>query len=235
MNRNLSTICFVFLVSACEHPLEIIGEGDIVSASGSRDCSLEEQPCPNPVVNDYLETYDGQARDGFEFVGWDGCGTPSGASCLYDVPASVVNQFWLQTMPPLVAKFAPNCINAPASSFAAIQEVIFSRCTGCHGSNGGLSLAPATAYANIVNVDSTQTNLLRIEPGSPETSYLYQKVFEKANPGSFMIQGEGMPRAGAALSDDHLEALAIWITEGAPETGRANELKEVEQLLGLCD
>ncbi len=55
----------VFLGSACSHPLKITGKGDILSASGTRDCTYEtfsahtdpeSDACPNVVVGHYFET-----------------------------------------------------------------------------------------------------------------------------------------------------------------------------------
>jgi len=219
---------------ACDHPIAIVGEGDVVSSSGERDCSLEDQPCTFRIVNEYQETYEAIPRTGFEFAGWDVCGIQDGNRCTFNVPAVNVAQFHGQTMPATTARFAPICADAPVSSFAALQQRVFNVCTACHGSNGGLSLAPANAYDNIVRADSTQTDLFRINPGSPETSYLYQKVVERSNPGSFAIVGAGMPRSGPPLSDDQLQALSMWITAGAPEVGRVGAQNEVETLLGFC-
>ncbi len=234
INRIIALCCLLYL-AACDHPIAINGQGDVTSASGERDCQLEDQPCVFRIVDEYQEAYQPQPRNGFEFAGWDGCGTFDGDACVFNVPAGVVESFWGQTMPPLTARFSPQCIDGPASSFAAIQAEIFSICTTCHGASGGLNLEPAVAYDNIVNVESRQTTLNRVVPGNPDASYLYQKLFEKANPGSFAIQGEGMPRLGGPLSNEQLQALALWISAGAPETGRVGISNQVETLLGFCN
>ncbi len=100
------------LASACSHPLEITGEGDIGSSSGARDCTWEQQPCTNNVAGDYTETYTALPRAGWVFTGWEGCGAQF-PDCSFHVPGATVDQFWGETMPPLRAVFSPSP-NPPA-------------------------------------------------------------------------------------------------------------------------
>ncbi|MEE4143280.1 MAG: hypothetical protein V2I26_00640 [Halieaceae bacterium] len=162
---------------------------------------------------------------------------------MFDVKAGVVFDNWGKVMPPLVAKFAPLCEAAPTASFAAIQNVIFDGkgCSngGCHQGSGaanGMNLSSGNAYAAIVNVAARAGGgLKRVLPGDANNSFLYRKVAARTNPGSFTVAGSPMPLTGSALSVNQLAALALWIDAGAPEFGRADELNEVERLLGLCD
>ena len=101
------------LVIACSHPLEIRGEGDILSASGTRDCYLEnfqsgaESCSKNLVVGDYRETYHAVPREGWEFVSWENCFDEGSAldQCRLDFDAGTVEKFWGETAAPLVAVF----------------------------------------------------------------------------------------------------------------------------------
>ncbi|MFT5484327.1 MAG: hypothetical protein ACI9GW_002990, partial [Halieaceae bacterium] len=43
--KILFALTLLILITACSHPLEISGEGDINSSSGENDCLLEDQPC----------------------------------------------------------------------------------------------------------------------------------------------------------------------------------------------
>jgi hypothetical protein len=232
----------VILVAGCTHPIEIVGQGDIRSASGEHDCLVEEAPCKAVAVDRYTETYSAQPRPGYSFAGWDNCPEEQGDSCLIDVAAEVVHDNWGKTAPPLVARFAPDCEAAPPSSFAAIQTVIFNGrgCSsgGCHGAGrpqAGLSLATGSSYGNIVNVTAQGgAGLKLVLPGNADSSYLYRKVAARTRPGSYPISGSPMPLAGSPLTGNELAALALWIDAGAPQTGRVGELNEVEQLLGLC-
>lgn len=97
----------LILITACSHPLEIVGEGDIISSNGKYNCLLEEQPCSNLVAGDYAVTYTGEPRDGWHFVGWEGCGDQF-PDCSFNVPGSTVGQYWGHTAPPLRATFAEN-------------------------------------------------------------------------------------------------------------------------------
>lgn len=103
--RILFALLFLSFVTACSHPLEIVGEGDIVSDTGAYDCSLEDQPCDNHVTGDYFVTYTGVPRAGWRFAGWQGCGSQH-PECTYSVPAALVDQNWFKAMPVLRALFA---------------------------------------------------------------------------------------------------------------------------------
>jgi hypothetical protein len=231
------------LIASCTHPLEIVGNGDIMSASGDHDCLLEQQPCEAVAVNKYVETYMPLARNGYRFVGWENCLVQEGEYCVWNVNTKTVHKNWGQTMPPLIAKFAPQCAGAPAASFTAIQNVIFNGkgCSnnGCHGGGqpaNGMSLSNGNSYNAIVNVAARAGGgLKRVLPGDASSSFLYRKVAARTSPGSFSIAGSPMPLTGSALSTNQLAALALWIDAGAPESGRADELNEVERLLGLCN
>jgi hypothetical protein len=104
------------------------------------------------------------------------------------------------------------------ATFTAVQQQIFNQScafSGCHGGSSpaeGMDLRSGSAYANIVNVRSSQMSSLdRIEPSDPDNSYLYLKVI-----GDSSISGSRMPRGGAMLSQDLIDLLRDWIERGAP-------------------
>lgn len=103
--RRISIILSAYLAIACTHGLDITGEGDIFSSTGTRDCAQESAPCSFVVSEDYFETY--VAIPGFRrtFVGWDVCGNETTSFCSFRVPVNVVQQFNGQTMPSTVANF----------------------------------------------------------------------------------------------------------------------------------
>lgn len=242
--KTASLLLLVLLATGgCTHPIEIVGSGDVRSDSGDNDCLLEDLPCEAVAITEYVETYRPSPRSGHQFVGWDNCLTSNGEACVFNVPAELVLENWFQTWPALVAKFAPLCEGAPVDSFAAIQTVIFNGkgCSsgGCHSGNspaGGMNLTDGRSFSSIINVTARSGGgLKRILPGNANSSYLYRKVSAKTNPGSFTISGSPMPRVGTALSNNQLAALETWISNGAPQFGRADEFNEVERLLGLCN
>ncbi|MFT4520152.1 MAG: arylsulfatase A-like enzyme [Halioglobus sp.] len=94
----------MLLLTACYHPLEIIGEGDIVSTDIEHQCSLEEQPCANLVTGDYNVTYTALPRPGWHFVGWQRCGSQH-PTCSFSTAANIVSEFSGQTFPALRAVF----------------------------------------------------------------------------------------------------------------------------------
>ncbi|MDG2046730.1 MAG: endo-1,4-beta-xylanase [Halioglobus sp.] len=92
------------LLVACSHPLEIVGDGDILSSTGQNDCLLEDQPCDNYVVGDYDVLFAAEPREGWRFIGWEGCGSQF-PICSINVPAAIVKEFWGEVAPPLRAEF----------------------------------------------------------------------------------------------------------------------------------
>ncbi|NQT64266.1 MAG: T9SS type A sorting domain-containing protein [Candidatus Marinimicrobia bacterium] len=88
-----------------------------------------------------------------------------------------------------------------------IQPIWNANCAGCHGTQGGLSLAAGSSFDNLVDVVSTNYGpARRVVSGDPSTSVLYNKV---ANTG---VNGGIMPQGGA-LTADQIALISTWITE----------------------
>jgi hypothetical protein len=98
-----------------------------------------------------------------------------------------------------------------------IQPIFTDNCVVCHqGSNppGGLSLEPGKAYGNLVNKPSTESSLMKVAPGSPDKSYLINKLFgTQAQAGG---SGAQMPYGGTPLFAAQLSLIQQWISQGAP-------------------
>ncbi len=100
------------LVCACSHPIEIVGEGDVLSASGNRNCLLEDYRSglanctENVVTGGYDETYYGVPRSGWYFHRWANyCVDALNNECGFSVPAEAVEGAYGLTVDPLVAIF----------------------------------------------------------------------------------------------------------------------------------
>ncbi len=96
----------------------------------------------------------------------------------------------------------------------SIQENIFTpKCVnqGCHPGGGApMSLASGRAFNNLVNVQfSGFPPLRRVKAGDPDESVLYLKVIGSP------LTGDRMPLRLQRLSNDELEAIRIWIEDGA--------------------
>jgi hypothetical protein len=105
----------------------------------------------------------------------------------------------------------------PSATFTRVQGVVFTvNCAvaGCHSSlspQQGMSLAPGSAYANIVRVHSVERpDLSRVEPSSPDRSYLVKKL--RGDPD---ITGVRMPN-GSTLTPDQIQLVIDWVRRGAP-------------------
>ena len=100
------------LLQGCSHPIEIVGDGDVLSGSGARDCLLEDHAAglenctENVVMDDYRETYYAVPRTGWVFHRWANyCVDETGNECTFDVSADTVHQNWGEVLPPLIAVF----------------------------------------------------------------------------------------------------------------------------------
>jgi len=105
---------------------------------------------------------------------------------------------------------------APEATFSRVQQEIFTPAcalSGCHASPAptqDLDLSPGQAWADLVNVPSRQSGLLRVQPGSAEQSYLVRKVR-----GDVGITGSRMPRGAAPLTEEQIQLIEDWILLGA--------------------
>lgn len=99
------------------------------------------------------------------------------------------------------------------SNFNSIQKNIFNKncaTSGCHIGTfaaAGLDLSEGNAYKNIVGVKSS-SNLMYIEPGNSNNSYLFQRI-------SSQNIGNVMPPTGR-LNQKYIDSLKLWIDNGAP-------------------
>jgi hypothetical protein len=141
--------------------------------------------------------------------------TPTAGQVAYVPPSAaktVEAQFALTPHPTPTQTVVPTVTPAGARvSFAAVQQLLTGNCAGCHPPNQGMDLTTGHVYANIVNVKSREVpSLLRVKPGDPTDSYLYQKVTQ-ARP----MVGVRMPKDGQPLTADEITTLRVWIAQGA--------------------
>ena len=116
---NISKVLFAALLAAlstaCSHPLEPVGQGDILSLSNTRNCLLEDYQarlgnCDDNFIagSNYTETYTAQPRAGWTFSHWENyCQNVVSNECSFDIPIEFVAQAAGLTVPPLRAIFAP--------------------------------------------------------------------------------------------------------------------------------
>lgn len=102
-------------------------------------------------------------------------------------------------------------------TFTNIQQNVFSAiCVECHiGAQApqGLRLDTQNSYANLVNVRSVeQSDLFRVNPGNADASYIVRKL--EGGPG---ITGGQMPLDRPPLSQNTINAIRVWIAQGAPQ------------------
>jgi hypothetical protein len=122
------------------------------------------------------------------------------------------------------------------STWHGIQDAIFGArgCTSalCHGgqSQGGLDLRPDAAYRSLVNAASALGGMPRVQPGDEQRSFLWRKL-AASTLGLAGVPGTPMPSGLPAVTKDELDALALWIRAGAPESGTVDG---ADPLLNSC-
>lgn len=108
-------------------------------------------------------------------------------------------------------------------SFSKEIQPIFAASCGsagqCHNTSPGqaqLSLTTASAYAQLVNIDSTQcAGVKRVKPGDPGASHMYLKVktAQSCAPGTTRMP----PPPNTSLQGAKIDLIADWIKEGAKD------------------
>lgn len=109
-------------------------------------------------------------------------------------------------------------------AYAEANDIMLHLCMECHGDVGhdaGFKLPTTREGTGMVDVPSIQrTDLMLIDPGHPETSYLNMKL--KADPG---ILGKQMPIV-RLLSEEQIAMFDLWVTELAPPEAEPVEESE---------
>ena len=103
-----------------------------------------------------------------------------------------------------------------------LQPIFDEFCDGatCHsnaGLNGGdLDLRAGMSYDNLVGVPNIAPffPMLRVDPGFPESSYLYLKLQPSTGQNYFGLR---MPERQTPLSDQQIRLFRDWILQGAPQ------------------
>ena len=100
----------------------------------------------------------------------------------------------------------------------AIQAAVFTpscATAGCHTGEDppeDLRLDEGFSFANLVDVPSNEVpELLRVEPGDPDNSYLVQKIEGTA------AEGARMPLGAPALDQELINDIREWITNDATQ------------------
>lgn len=110
-----------------------------------------------------------------------------------------------------------------SASFSSLGQTVFTpRCatSACHtgsppANNVPVSLDADQAYQELVGVPATELPSMNlVEPGDASRSYLVLKLrdTQRLEGGS----GDRMPLFDVPLTEDELQAIEAWITNGAP-------------------
>lgn len=104
----------------------------------------------------------------------------------------------------------------PRSYGKNVEPIFLKECAECHGGakpKKGLDLSQGKGYANLVGRKANEVpELLLVQPGKLEQSYLWQKLQHTAK------KGKGMPRgifSSRKLAQEQLAVIGEWIQQGA--------------------
>lgn len=75
-------------------------------------------------------------------------------------------------------------------------------------------MAAGITYSFLVNVPSTESRLMRIEPGIPERSYVLHKL--RGTHLAVGGEGERMPIGFESLPEHEIRLIADWIKDCSP-------------------
>ncbi len=156
------------------------------------------------------------------------------------IPAAAILALWSGCIEPVGNGIDMNPYGVPPGPGYFVNAIypIFQKpqygCTTCHsqygpgyqgtgGAQGGLDLteSPDSVYALLVNHLAYEPSnditppysMYRVDPGNPNSSYLYLKLSESHPP-----YGGQMPLTGPPfLSVQDLNTILIWIQAGAPK------------------
>jgi hypothetical protein len=128
------------------------------------------------------------------------------------------------------------------SSFERLEkEILAPGCaiSGCHAGStptGSLPLDAGRAFDALVNIAPVNSvaaggGLLRVRPGSPESSFLMMKLTGSLSVG----HGARMPLGSSALHPAAIEFIRQWIAAGAPRTGEVADTSLLHDAHGHGD
>lgn len=101
-------------------------------------------------------------------------------------------------------------------TLSSIQSLVFNpSCVSHHGpdaARAGLNLGEGHSFSNLVNVRSSQVELLLVRPGDADSSYLVHKLEGREG-----IMGKQMPLGAPPLTATDIDVIKLWINNGAKE------------------
>ncbi len=108
-------------------------------------------------------------------------------------------------------------VQSADADFSAVSAIFARECVMCHqpyDAKGELTLHPTGAWQSLVSVRSRQADMLLVQPGNIEQSYLYRKLTNTHT--DIGGSGDRMP-FDAELTDEQLATIRGWIEQGAED------------------
>ncbi len=120
------------------------------------------------------------------------------------------------------------------STYHAIQEYIFDKScvnSACHAAPrnvAGLNLTYTSSYEELIgqapeNRAALASGMKLVDPGNPENSFLLTKLIAPIA----QEHGARMPFGSGVLHAGKIDAIRKWITAGAPQTGKIEDVSDL--------
>ncbi|HLK35236.1 MAG TPA: hypothetical protein VKU41_00700 [Polyangiaceae bacterium] len=181
---------------------------------------MDDKTAQNEIVYD---VYQAQAPDTENYTAAPlASSTPGATALLVTNLAPDTTLYWVVRARDQAGNHDSNTVEqsgAISVSFSEQVQVTFSQycaVTGCHVPGNpvaGLILAPGFAYGGLVGNRSTEyPSELRVNPGDPSTSFLYQKVSLNPPPYGWQMPA---PATGSVLTAAEKDVVRRWILQGA--------------------
>ena len=198
---RVTWLVILLLLSACKHPLEIAGEGDIVERNeGLRGCSAEEYAAEfgnctdNNVSEDESVLYQALPRSGWRFSHWEGgcADTAQEDVCGFEYLAAWA-EVWDEHFPDLPG---------PALKAVFEEDRDATQGTSYIASNFGIANNAFSAALDALFMEDSSYRYTTQRAGTRSYFYRQPGLFERLNSGILLTSHEGEERIGGAALPD---------------------------------
>ncbi|HTQ41945.1 MAG TPA: hypothetical protein VMI75_04240, partial [Polyangiaceae bacterium] len=225
-NEDMNLVDCVATTSADPTPPTFGGVATVSVQSDARTATFTWMPATDPATPQNAIVYDvfqGSSPGGEDFTTPIATSDPGATSVFVSDLTPDSTLYWVVRARDKAGNRDSNTVEVSGDIDVSLSEqlqVTFSvdcAVAGCHVPGNpplGLVLAPGFAYDYLVNVRSRELpGEMRVNPGNPTFSFLYQKVSENPPPVGYQMPA---PATGSVLTTAQIDAFRRWILQGAP-------------------
>jgi hypothetical protein len=225
-NEDMNLVDCSATTAADPTPPTFGGVTGVTVQSDARTATFTWMPATDPVTPQNLIVYDvfqGLSPGAEDFSTPIATSDPGATSVLASDLTPDSTLYWVVRARDQAGNRDSNTVEVSGKIDVSLSEQVqntFSvNCAvaGCHVPGNpplGLVLAPGFSYSYLVNVQSREYPVdQRVNPGNPSLSFLYLKISEDPPPVGYRMPA---PATGSVLSQDQIDQIQRWISQGAP-------------------